>query len=327
MHTRTRGTYLVIGGSGYVGAEIVRQLRAAGVDVTVLDLQRTDQQAPFLKANITSASNMARVLKGRTFDYFLYLAALPGDTGNPRQMVRVNVAGCVNVLECARKMKPKRVVLTSSVCAYGWYPTLVFKKPERLPVDEKHPCNPQEMYGTTKRMQELLALTYHHQFGVITTILRPTVIIGPPLLSNVGARGWRKIIKTAEEGKEVRIPQLSEKTIGHFVDVRDVARMHTEAAHHPGAVGEIFNCCGPTPTSGRDLVDAIREQYPKASVRFEFPPSDAETKTGYPWSPASDGQLTFDMSKARRIMGFEARYSIADTIRATREWIKTHGLD
>ena len=100
-----------------------------------------------------------------------------------------------------------RFILASSISAYEWYPATKFNPPDYMPVDENHPCRPQDIYSTTKRMQEELSLTYYYQYSLPVTVLRLTAVIGP--YGRGGGRGWRKFAEQLGEGVRVEIPHLS----------------------------------------------------------------------------------------------------------------------
>jgi UDP-glucose 4-epimerase len=169
------------------------------------------------------------------------------------------------------------------------------------------------MYAMTKRVQELLAMTYFHQYKVPTTALRLTAVVGPA--GRGGGRGWREFAEQLHNGKQVHIPHFSPEELCHYVDLRDVARMHIAAATHPKAAGEIFNCCGPGPTRGSEFADIVKGIVPGIKVEY-----------GFPWSMAQGGEISFDMSKARRLIDFEPRYTLADSIRSIEDWVGAGGL-
>lgn len=304
---------LVTGVTGYVGREVVHQLLANGKSVTALGRSRPSEKISFIQADLTKADQLNQALEGKSFDCIMHLASLPGDTGDPLQMVDVNVNGLQNLLENARMMEVNRFVLASSISAYEWYPATKFNPPDYMPVDENHPCRPQDMYSTTKRMQEELALTYYHQFNLPATVLRLTAVIGP--FGRGGGRGWRKFAEQLEEGVRVEIPHFSNEELCHYVDYRDVARMHIAAAEHPAAAGQIFNCCGPNPTRGSEFVEIIKRLSPNIKV-----------DVGFPWSMAQGGEISFDMSKAKARIDFEPIYSVADSIQSIKDWVDTGGL-
>ena len=307
------GKVLVTGASGFVGREVVRQLLEMGTSVTALGRTQPNEDIPLIQVDLTDASGVQKALGISSFDCIMHLASLPGDTGNPVEMVRVNINALQNLLEYARHVGTERFVQTSSISAYEWYPGTKFNPPDCMPVNEEHPCRPKDIYSTTKRMQEELVLTYHNQFDLPTTVLRLTAVVGPH--GQGGGRGWREFSEQLAEGKKVQIPHFSEHELCHYVDYRDVARMHIAVGEHPGAVGQIFNCCGPTPTRGAEFAHIIKSMVPEIDVLY-----------GFPWSMAQGSEIAFDMSKARSLLGFGPMYELADSIQSIKDWIDSGGL-
>jgi nucleoside-diphosphate-sugar epimerase len=305
---------LVVGAIGYVASELVSQLLRSGKNVTGLDRVEPVEKIPFIKSDITGYMDLSDSLKGKKFDTIIHMASLPGDTGNPLEMVSVNVNGLLNMLEYARLSKVDRFVLASSISAYEWYPATKFCPPDYMPVDENHPCRPRDMYSTTKYMQELLSMTYYHQYGLPVSILRLTAVVGPA--GKGGGRSWYEFAKSLSEGKKVQIPHFSTEELCHYVDIRDVARMFIAVAEKPGAVGEIFNCVGPEPVMGQEFADIVNKLYPEVKV-----------DCGFPWSMAQGGEISFSMEKAKKLLDFEPIYSLEDTIKSIKEWIEQGGLE
>lgn len=306
-------TVLLTGASGYVGSEVLARLVKAGKEVTILGRTQSTTHVHFLQCDIANEKNMSEALSGKSYDCIIHCASLPGDTGNAREMMSTNVLGYQNILEFAARSKSKRVVLASSISAYGWYPATKFQAPDYLPVDEEHPCRPKDMYSVTKRIQELLSLTYYHQFGVSTIVLRLTAVIGPR--GKGGGRNWRTFAEQLATGFEVEVPQFSAKETCHYVDIRDVSEMLLVAAENSEVHGEIFNCCGPKPVLGGEFEASIKSLIANIQVKY-----------GYPWSLAQGGQLYFDMSKAKKFLGFAPRYDVLDSLKYIISWIEAGGL-
>jgi nucleoside-diphosphate-sugar epimerase len=292
---------LVTGGTGYVGRALVNALIERGDDVSIFSRSQPRKDVHWIHGDITMTGAVSQCVGIKNLDTIYHLASLPGDTGNPREMVDVNIRGLVNMLYVARAADVNRFVLASSISAYEWFPATKFRPPQKMPVDEDHPCRPQDMYSSTKLMQEVLTNTYYRQYELPTTILRITAVVGPD--GSGGGRMWRDFALQLKEGDRVQLPMLSADELSHFVDVRDVAAMHIAAANHPAAVGETFNCCAAKATRGRDFASIIREFAPHAEVAFD-----------YPWSMSQGGEIEFDMSKMQRLLGFVPRYSLRDAV-------------
>jgi nucleoside-diphosphate-sugar epimerase len=214
----------------------------------------------------------------------------------------------------ARDTEVKRFVLTSSGSALEWYPGTRFNPPDYMPVDEEHPARPRDMYASTKRMQEILALTFYHQYGLPVTVLRLLAVVGRD--GRGGARGYRELAEMMRAGEKAQIPHFSKDELCHYVDLRDVARMHIVAGEHPNAVGEIFNCGAALPTRGHEFAAMIEKLVP--GIRAEV---------GFPWSMAQGGEICFSMEKAKRLLDFEPQYTLEDSLQDIKAWIDEGGLD
>ena len=307
---------LVVGGSGYVGRELCKQLAERGDSVATLNRSAGfgGDGVEWLQGDITDPDSLKKALDGKKFDIIHHVASLPGDTGDALQMIQVNVVGLTNLLNYAKESGVKRFVLSSSISAYEWYPATKFNAPDYLPVNEEHPCRPKDMYASTKRMQEILALTFYHQYELPVAVLRLTAVVGPG--GRGGGRGWREFAEKLEEGKSVQIPHFSLEETCHYIDSRDVGRLHIAASEHDGAIGQVFNCCGPASTSGQQFADAITKHYP-----------NIEIECGFPWSMAQGGQISFDMSKAKELIDCEPQHSIEDSVVNIKTWVDAGGLD
>lgn len=306
---------LVLGGSGFVGTELISQLKKRNDKICVMyHHHKCGGDLENVKADLRDENSIRKALNGRRFDVIYHVASLPGDTGNPHEMIDVNVTGLLNMLEWARANPVLSYVLSSSISAYEWYPATKFNPPDYMPVDENHPCRPKDMYATSKRMQELLALTYYHQYKVPISALRLTAVVGPG--GKGGGRGWRQFAEMLDEGRKVQIPHFSEDELCHYVDVRDVARMHIAAGEHPSAAGQVFNCCSKEPTRGSEFVSIVKKMVP-----------DIEVECGFAWSMAQGGEVSFSMEKAKNLLGFEPLYSLEDSIRSIKQWIDAGGLE
>lgn len=305
---------LVTGAAGYVGTEVVKQLLDLGLDVTGLDMVKPAYDIPWIDVDFTDKAALDNAMEGKKFDVIMHVASLPGDTGDPYQMMRVNVWGTLNLLELARKWEVQRFAQVSSISAYEWYPATKFNKPDYMPVDENHHCRPKDMYSTSKRMQELLCLTYFWEYKVPTVAIRLTAVVGAH--AKGGGRGWRVFAEQLAEGKKVEIPHFSAQELCHYVDVRDVARMLIAVSENDKAIGEFFNCCGPHAVRGADIANVLRSMVPGIDIAY-----------GFPWSMAQGDEIEFSMEKAKKLIGFEPMFTMEDSLRYIKQWIDEGGLE
>ena len=306
-------TALVTGGTGYVGSELVRQLLRRGDEVVVLSRRQPPEEVRWLHCDLLNTEALKQQFGEISPDVIYHTASLPGDTGNPQEMVKVNVVGLTNLLEVAREKKVSRFVLSSSISAYEWFPATPFRPPEEMPVTEDHPCRPCDMYSTTKRMQEMLVDTYFHQYQLPISILRITAVVGPGGAG--GGKMWREFAEQLQAGDKVQLPLKSAEELSHFVDLRDVAHMHLLAGEHPASVGETFNCCAANATRGNEFAEVVESFVP--GIKAEF---------GFPWSMAQGGEIEFDMSKMQRLLGFTPQYTLRDAVHSIYDWVQSGGL-
>ena len=167
----------VIGGSGFIGSELVRQLMAAGQIVCIAD-KRKSAAFPDLwtAADVRDGATLRRALDGSEVIY--NLAAEHKDNVRPRSLYdEVNVDGARNVCRAAEEMSIDRIVFTSSVAVYG------FAEPN---TDETGRLNPFNDYGRTKMLAEEVYREWLSR-GVARSlvIVRPTVVFGPRNRGNV----------------------------------------------------------------------------------------------------------------------------------------------
>ena len=133
---------LVIGGAGYIGSHVVKELLQQGVKVTVFDDMSTGQTenlfeaATFVKGNILDVPTLEQVMS-QDVDGVIHLAAKKAvgeSMENPEKYAVNNIMGTLNILNAMAKFNVKNFVFSSSAAVYGM--------PEYVPLDEKHPTNP-----------------------------------------------------------------------------------------------------------------------------------------------------------------------------------------
>lgn len=172
------GTYLITGGSGFVGSHFVGRLLEAGHVVHVIDIRSDDPhttihpKAIYHKADITDTAIIDLIDEIQPeFIYHLATAFSPSECSQDvKQIAEVNVIGTINVLEGAVKAKVKRFVFTSTGAVYGL--------PAYIGMDENHPLSPVTPYGMTKRSAEEFVQLYNRLYDLPYTILRLSTVYG-----------------------------------------------------------------------------------------------------------------------------------------------------
>lgn len=173
--------YLVTGGGGFIGSNIVRALVERGEFVRVLDNFSTGR-----RENLRPFAGEIELLEGdmryyhvcrkavNEIDFVLHQAALPSvprSINDPLTSNDANINGCLNMLQASVEARVKRFVYASSSSVYG--------DTEVSPKHEGLPHNPKSPYAVSKVTQELYARVYHQLFGLETVGLRYFNVFGP----------------------------------------------------------------------------------------------------------------------------------------------------
>jgi len=303
--------YLVTGGAGFIGSNIVEKLVRRGQKVTVLDnfiTGKMENIKPFLKkiklirGDIRNRETLAKAFKG--IDYVIHQAALrsvPKSVDDPFSTNDINVTGTLNVLMAAKKAGVKRVVYASSSSVYG--------DAKIFPQEETHYVSPISPYGVSKLAAENYCITFAKTFGLETVSLRYFNVFGPrqnpeskysaviPAFLFRMARGNSPIVEW--DGKQSR----------DFTYVSNVVDANLRACLAKGVSGEVFNvACGETSS----VLDIVRELNRVLGTRI---------KPKYAPKRAGDVRKTSaDVSKIRRMLGIKETVKFEEGIRRTVEW-------
>ena len=235
--------YLVTGGAGFIGSNIVDELLRRGHDVTVLDdfssgkeenLARATKKIRLIRGDICDLEAAREACDGA--DYVLHLAArtsVPRSVKDPIETNRVNIDGTLNVLVAARDAKVRRVVYAASSAAYGETP--------KLPKVETMPSEPISPYGVTKLVGEMYAQVFGRAYGLENVSIRYFNVFGPrqdptSQYSGVLSRFMLAII----EGSSPVVYGDGEQS-RDFTYVDNVVDISLRACEASGASGKVFN--------------------------------------------------------------------------------------
>lgn len=240
---------LVTGAGGFIGSHLVEKLAADGAEIRAFveyDSRGSwgwlDDAAPetleaveIIAGDIRDSHAVRQAVAG--CDTVLHLAALIGIPYSylaPESYVDTNVTGTLNVVQAATDLGVSRVVHTSTSEVYG--------TAQYVPIDEKHPLNPQSPYAATKVGADQIALSYGRSFGTPVTVVRPFNTYGP-------RQSARAVIPTIITQLAAHDPKSGPATIRlgataptrDFTYVGDTVAGFLAAAASDGAVGDVVN--------------------------------------------------------------------------------------
>lgn len=294
---------LITGGAGFIGHSVAIHLKSRSYDVAVLDnLRRASGYAierlkecriPLAKGDVLSAEMLRRVLA--SVDVVVHAAAyisVEESVQRPALYIKNNVAGTASVAAACLQQGVKLLVYISSAAVYG--------NPVALPIDEFHPTNPISPYGLSKLMGEEVVRFYAQQ-GLRYVILRLFNVYGPGQ-SSPYAGVVTHFIKRVCRGEPPIVYGDGRQTRDfiHVSDVAEAVRLTIER----GIENEVLNIGTGRPTSIRELAElVIKLANPSLKPIFTRPrPGDIEDSYA-------------DISKAKRLLGFEPRVSLEQGLR------------
>lgn len=308
---------LVCGGAGYIGSHMVQLLLEHGHEVTVFDNLSTGHRDAVLGGHIElgdlgDSTALDRVLGSRRFDAVMHFAAfirVEESVAHPGKYFRNNFCNTLNLLDAMVRHDVRRFIFSSTAAVYG--------EPQYVPVDEKHPREPINPYGASKRFVEDALSYYSSAHDLQSVPLRyfnaagadPQARLGPrhnplthliPLVLRAAA-GVNPNIKVF--GRDYPTPDGT--AIRDYIHVVDLCEAHLAAIEYLGKGGETrpFNLGVGRGYSVQEVIEAVR----RVTAR-DF---EVITEKRRPGDPA---QLVADPSLAHRVLGWKARYGDIDTI-------------
>ncbi|GAA4496697.1 NAD-dependent 4,6-dehydratase LegB [Pseudaeromonas paramecii] len=251
---------LVTGADGFIGSHLVELLVQEGFEVTALVQYNSFNDWGWLEQvscldNITVVSGDIRdphfcqkLTKG--VDVIFHLAALiaiPYSYAAPDSYVDVNVKGTLNICQAARDNGVSLVVHTSTSEVYG---TALY-----VPIDERHPLQPQSPYSASKIAADAMAMSFHNAFELPLVIARPFNTYGP----RQSARAVIPTIITQIAAGKSTIKLGDVTPTRDFNYVADTCRGFLALARCPAAIGQTVNIGSNYEISIGDTVNLIRE--------------------------------------------------------------------
>jgi NAD dependent epimerase/dehydratase len=304
---------LVTGADGFIGSHLTELLLQENYNVRALAYYNSfnrwgwldDIKHPHLQVetgDVRDPHFCEAIMK--SVDIVFHLAALiaiPYSYQTPDSYVDTNVKGTLNICQAAKKNGVKKVLVTSTSEVYG--------TAQYVPIDEKHPKQPQSPYSASKIGADAMALSFYLSFGLPVVIVRPFNTYGP-------RQSARAIIPTiisqiASGKKEIKLGNLSPTRDFNFV--KDTCRGFLALTDCDGAVGQEVNLCSNSEISMRDTLELIAE-ITNSNVKFVEDSQRVRPECSEVF------RLWGDNSKIKALTGYVPLYSIKQGLEETIMW-------
>lgn len=314
------GNIIVTGGAGFIGSNLVKKLLDRGYRVACVDNFSSDLYDPLFKDEYIKdiSSNSSFVLyKGDICDKnFLkevfdkekpvavaHLAAIANTrkaVSEPESYMNVNILGTLNILELARSMNLGNLVIASSSSVYG--------NDENIPWSEDSMADrPLSPYGMSKRADELLAYTYHHNFGLNITMLRYFNAYGENNRPDLVPYIWGEAILN---DKEIEISGDGSRK-RDYTYIGDIVDGTIRALEKPLGF-EIINLGNSSPVSLKELLVVFEKVTGKKALVKSRPSNKASVESTYA-----------NIGKAKKLLDWEPTTSIEEGISKLITWLKS----
>lgn len=305
---------LVTGADGFIGSHLTEMLAAEGFQVKALSQYNSFNYWGWLED--LGCLNEIEVLNGdvrdphyckyitKDVDIIFHLAALiaiPYSYIAPDSYVETNIKGTLNICQAAMENGVKRLIHTSTSEVYG--------TAQYVPIDEKHPLQPQSPYSASKIGADAMAMGFFNSFNLPVTIARPFNTYGP----RQSARAVIPTIITQIANGQRRIKLGDVSPTRDFNYVLDTCRGFLELARCDASIGETVNIGSNYEISIGDTLSLIRELM---GSDVEFLVDEQRIRP----EKSEVFRLWCDDTKLYEMTGFKPRFDIRAGLRATVDW-------
>lgn len=312
---------LVTGGAGFIGSHLVERLLIEGnwavsivddlndfyspeIKRANLEYLRSKGEFSFFETDIRDADALAAVFENGGFDVIVHLAARAGvrpSLSQPKLYAETNINGTLNLLELARADNVKQFVFGSSSSVYGIN--------EKIPFAEEDPIrNPISPYATTKAAGELICHTYSHLFDIRTVCLRFFTVYGARQRPDLAIHKFSKLIW---DGKPIQVFGDG-STRRDYTYVDDIVQGIRSAIDYDGSMHEVFNLGESETTELSRLIELLEDALDKKAVIDRQPMQPGDVPITYA-----------DISKARKLLGYNPTTKIEQGIQKFADWFRS----
>ncbi len=325
---------LVTGAGGYIGSIATYLLLQEGHEVIAVDnfstgyrqplelLQKKFGKEKLQYSELDLQSDIAPFFKEhKPIDVVLHYAAsclVDESMKEPGKYFENNIWGTLNLVERLVEQASAKIIFSSTAAVYG--------EAQYMPIDEKHPLVPINVYGESKRMAEDIIRWFGQLKGLNYVILRYFNVCGATddgiigdskkpstlLVQNV-VRGVLDLEPFRLTCPEVDTPDKT--PIRDYVNVVDLNEAHLKAMDYllQGGMSEVLNLGTATGSSVTEIITQVEEATGKKVKVQKAPPREGD--------PA---RLVASIKKAKKVLGWEPKRTIADSVKSLLTWYKDH---
>ncbi len=309
---------LITGAAGFIGSHTADALLKRGDTVIAIDNFNTYYSPKDKKANMEPAKKhknytqyakdildmegMKAIFRQEMPDKVIHLAARAGvrpSLEDPQLYVDVNVKGLVNMLELSREFKVKNFVFGSSSSVYGANKKVPFSETDAV-------NNPISPYAATKRAGELMCATYHHLYSLNISCMRFFTVYGPRGRPDMAPYKFTKAIM---EGKEITM--YGDGTTKRDYTYIDDIVSGIIAGLDKNYAFEIFNLGNSKTVPLKDFIATIERAVGKKAKIKKMPLQPGDVTITYA-----------DLTKSRKMLGYDPKTSIDEGIRNFVDWYR-----
>lgn len=316
---------LVIGGAGFIGSFVVKELLQFNVsEVVVYDNFARGQKAYLAEqlkdprctlfpigGDIRETDILNKAMEGK--DYVISLAAmwLLHCKDYPRTAFHVNIEGTFNVLEACVKNNIKKLIWSSSASVYG--------DAVELPMTESHPFNNKNFYGASKIAGEAMCTAFNDRYGLEVIGLRYMNVYGPHQDQTAAYTGVVPIMLNKIEANEPPMINGDGSQAYDFIYVEDVARCNVDALKSDTKFG-MYNVGTEVQTSIKELCDTILD-LKKSDLKVQYKPYSEDDARALVQNRIGSRE------KAEKELGFRYKYELREGLQKLIDWRIQTGLD
>jgi UDP-glucose 4-epimerase len=309
-------TYLVTGGTGFIGSRVVRDLVLTGEEVIVLDwyperiaLERMlskeeiESKVKLVQGDVRDYSHLTSVIKQYNVEKIVHTAALllHDVNSNPLLAVKVNCEGTVSVFEAAKLLGVNKVVWISSGSIFG--PPETYDQ-EFIPNNALP--NPQNLYGATKALDEQFATYYADTYGMDIEAIRLVLVYGAWQTRGRTAAIIQQMVINPALGKPGRVPAAGDNILG-WTYVEDAARAIMLACKADKTKTRSFSVRGNI-HSVKEIADYVKELIPEANISL-LPLEKSKSHLIM--------TCKYDMTRIQEELGFHLEWTMKQGIKDT----------